>query len=307
MNIAARDSILTDWNELLCETITDMAVLNRGAGRFEGVWRHYRLGPVDLNFISATPQVVFHGAGSAASMTNASFDLVYLKRGTGKLRHHGKSVIVPEGGLVLLDNTRDYEFGFGTGSLGLTVHIGEAWLRRWTHAAVNLIAHPLMARNSWGYPLTAMLEVIASQGLENAALPRETIADQLGSFIALTAEPPDRNGKTTRYTATLLERIKAEMHDLYDDPELSPAYIADRAGISKRHLHGLFAQAGTTFNTVLLNFRLQQAAAMLSNPRYTALQIGEIARQSGFVDQSHFAKRFRQRYGVSPKHYRLKA
>ena len=304
MNVAARDSILTEWNELLCEIITDMAVINRGVNRFNGEWTHYRLGPIDLNFIRATPQVVFHNAKNPSRFTGPDLDFVYLKQGTARLRHHGKAVLVPESTFVLLDNTRDYELEFDTDSLGLTVHIGEDWLRRWAKDPTPLFSRPLMARNGWGYPLAAMLETMALEGLEHITLPRETIADQLGAFIAMMAETPNPNAKTSRYLVNLLERIKTEMRNCYHEVELSPGHIADRIGISKRHLHGLFAREGTTFGSTLLNYRLEQAAAMLADPRHGESPIGEITTKCGFVDQSHFARRFRQKFGVTPKQYR---
>jgi AraC-like DNA-binding protein len=42
----------------------------------------------------------------------------------------------------------------------------------------------------------------------------------------------------------------------------------------------------------------------LQNPQFKAYGIGDIAWACGFADPSHFARRFRQRYGSNPVRYR---
>jgi AraC-like DNA-binding protein len=43
---------------------------------------------------------------------------------------------------------------------------------------------------------------------------------------------------------------------------------------------------------------------MLSDPRLTNRRIGDIAGACGFSDPSHFGRRFRQFYGVTPSDIR---
>ena len=43
---------------------------------------------------------------------------------------------------------------------------------------------------------------------------------------------------------------------------------------------------------------------MLQNHQFKAYGIGDIAWACGFADPSHFARRFRQRYGINPVRYR---
>jgi AraC-like DNA-binding protein len=51
----------------------------------------------------------------------------------------------------------------------------------------------------------------------------------------------------------------------------------------------------------LLQKRLEYAAAMLGNP---AMQITQIAFESGFEDLSHFSRSFKQKFGISPSEHR---
>ncbi len=50
--------------------------------------------------------------------------------------------------------------------------------------------------------------------------------------------------------------------------------------------------------------RLQRAQDLLTDPRLRDLPIIEIAARCGFTDPSHFARRFRRQFGVTPLAFR---
>src|SRR6267143_676650 len=88
----------------------------------------------------------------------------------------------------------------------------------------------------------------------------------------------------------------------FGDPDLDPCEVAARAGISLRYLQKLFTQRGSTCSEFIYSFRLDYAAHLLQ--RQSALGASrafrEIAYASGFRDYSHFARKFRQRFGHAP-------
>ena len=65
------------------------------------------------------------------------------------------------------------------------------------------------------------------------------------------------------------------IEERFGDAELSPGDIATELGVSKRYLHALLAEAGTTFLAVLGQVRLQRSTELLMNPRYRHEQISE--------------------------------
>jgi AraC-like DNA-binding protein len=102
----------------------------------------------------------------------------------------------------------------------------------------------------------------------------------------------------------LLARLRRLLRERFHEPDLDPTTLACAAGISKRHLHGIFANAGTSFGRELNELRLQRGESLLRDASYAARHISEIAYRVGFADPSHFARRFRARYGASPATYR---
>jgi transcriptional regulator GlxA family with amidase domain len=50
--------------------------------------------------------------------------------------------------------------------------------------------------------------------------------------------------------------------------------------------------------------RLERAQDLLSDANLSRLEIAEVADRCGFADPSHFARRFRQRFGQAPLQFR---
>jgi two-component system response regulator YesN len=58
--------------------------------------------------------------------------------------------------------------------------------------------------------------------------------------------------------------------------------------------------AGTSYLVYVTRLRLTEAARLL---RAGGRSIGEIADQMGFADQSHFDRRFKRAFGLTPSQY----
>jgi len=91
------------------------------------------------------------------------------------------------------------------------------------------------------------------------------------------------------------------------EPGLDPAHVAQRLGMSVRYLHRLLEPTGRSFSEHLLGQRLERAAAMLRDPRFTRVRIADIAEKAGFADISHFNRSFRHAFGDTPLGMRVRA
>jgi AraC family transcriptional regulator, positive regulator of tynA and feaB len=107
-----------------------------------------------------------------------------------------------------------------------------------------------------------------------------------------------RDGRDLR-----LDALKALMRTRLANPALTPATVAAAAGISTRTLHKLFELSGTSFGAWLLAERLEACAAALSS---ADARIADIAFAAGFNDLSHFNRRFKARFGTTPRQWRMR-
>lgn len=83
---------------------------------------------------------------------------------------------------------------------------------------------------------------------------------------------------------------------------LSLTAIADELGMSQYYFCRLFKQSiGLPPHQYLIQQRIERAKQLLKQPELT---VTAVALECGFTNQSHFAKHFRQRTGITPKQFR---
>jgi AraC-like DNA-binding protein len=90
--------------------------------------------------------------------------------------------------------------------------------------------------------------------------------------------------------------------DHFLDPGFNVGRLQEKISISREHLYRkLMAITGESPSTLIRKLRLKTAAFML---REDKTSITEISLHVGFSNPSHFARSFKQEYGVSPQKYR---
>jgi AraC-like DNA-binding protein len=108
---------------------------------------------------------------------------------------------------------------------------------------------------------------------------------------------PSRGGLPPALTQRICEYIDSNL-----EQKIGLDNLASLAGLSTHHFARAFHQSvGMPPHSYLLNRRLEQVERML---RDTQLPLSEIALATGFSDQSHLARHFRRRTGISPSHAR---
>ncbi|MCW1840515.1 GlxA family transcriptional regulator [Prosthecomicrobium hirschii] len=94
-----------------------------------------------------------------------------------------------------------------------------------------------------------------------------------------------------------IAQVIAMMRTAIGAPRPIHAFAAD-VGLSSRQLERLFLRdLGCSPGAVFLDMRLDRARDLLAG---TDQPIASVARDCGFVSQSHFSKAFRDRFGLSP-------
>jgi AraC family transcriptional regulator, positive regulator of tynA and feaB len=126
---------------------------------------------------------------------------------------------------------------------------------------------------------------------------RLVVYDLVGALFA----PPDP-WPGSAHAEKVFTRIKDLIKARLADPDLGPAEVAAETGISLRYVQKLFTQHGSTCSEFIYSHRLEHAARLLH--RRAVLQTGQSLRQiayaCGFRDYTHFARRFRRRFGHAP-------
>jgi AraC family transcriptional regulator len=99
-----------------------------------------------------------------------------------------------------------------------------------------------------------------------------------------------------------LRQLVTRLHDSPIDQLPSLSTVARETGLHAVYIARAFrSHMGCSLGTYVRRIRLDGAAVHL---KHRGASIAEVAHAAGFADQSHFARAFRRRYGVSPSSYR---
>lgn len=100
----------------------------------------------------------------------------------------------------------------------------------------------------------------------------------------------------------LLTRVEAYVQQHLTDPALSPESVAHAHHISVRQLYKLWSARELGLAEWIMRGRLEGARRDIAKDGTTG--IAAVARRWGFSDPTHFGRRFRAAYGVSPREWR---
>ncbi len=299
-NVEPRQA-LAYWVDTICKSFLEIDIDSVARDRFRAQLDQSEFGPATLYLVEADTQTIRRTPTRIARSRYDGFFLLQLRAGQIHFQQYGRETRIDVGDSVLIDCGAPYRLECVDTTRSVALRFSREWLRNWLPAPESLAGRPLRGGDSWSSVLSAALASLDTDGEEALALPEGVVAEQFAALLALAAGP---DAHVQRGGEKILSRIRSTIRDRSHEAGLTPGEVADTNGISKRYLHYLFAQSGGTFGDELMRVRLDRAQRLLSDSRFSALTIIEVAARCGFLEPSHFARRFRKAYGVGPTQFR---
>lgn len=119
---------------------------------------------------------------------------------------------------------------------------------------------------------------------------------------ALTADGGVARMSRATVAAARVAAMREVMARAFADPRLTMGRVAHAIGVSERSGYLAFAALELVFAEELTALRLDRARELLLAGH--ARKVVDLAHGVGFADLSHFNRRFRERFGVTPRELR---
>lgn len=132
----------------------------------------------------------------------------------------------------------------------------------------------------------------------------ETVVGLLASTLAAYRQD---GPEPTTLPGVLKARVKQYVQSHLGEADLTIERIAKDLHCSKRYLHRVFEDEGSSLERYIWLARLERCRAALRAPGAARRPVSEVAYQWGFNSSAHFCRLFKSRYGCSPTDFRRQA
>ena len=236
-----------------------------------------------------------------------SFLLVYTLRGRGLLRYDGRECEVRSGQFFLID-CRHYQYYRQQGD--------EKWEFYWLHFYGGASAAYWQAicetapgkpgepqayadEATFSDPIRQLIKLCAKPGLQTDMLAARLINGLLTTVLLVAGGLQERPPEHSPAVQQILEIFQKELYKNWTMADLSR-----QVSLNKQYLMRLFRrETGQTPLEYRQALRIGQAKTLL---RTTALNIQEIAEQTGFESGNYFIRVFKKMEAMTPLAYRKK-
>jgi AraC-like DNA-binding protein len=306
-DVAAHESIAY-WREVANKEFARHDFSTFDGRSFRGDMRITGIGSVGLCQFDCAPCHVERKASTISSYESDNFLFLMLRSGCSTFEQDGREVRLSGGGMTLIDLQRPSAMAYLTNMETLSVSIPRSAIEARLPDVRTLTVRSL----GLGKPLSGLLAgFIGALPLRADAFTTggERIAEQLLDLIvlALSLEAEENGVTLASPKAITLLRLKAAADARLSDPNAGPAIVAAAAGISIRYANLLLSEEGFSVDRYIQYRRLERCRAALEDENQAGRTIGEIAFGWGFRDLSHFGRRFKAEFGLSPSDYRRRA
>lgn len=296
---------LSYWIEVATRGYVEHAFTATHGQLFSGMVQLTSLPGLGLSTFDADSAHVSRTERNAARADNDDLLLCLNVEGELVVSQDGQDRLYDKRDLFVIDPLRPFTIDLKTHCRNIVVKVPRAMLEARVGNCAGLTT--LDAGPPSGVAALAMglLEMLPAQAETLDDVAGLKVAEQLLDLSAL-ALTSARNRRTALSSprATALLRLKATIERLLIEPGLKPERIAAETGISVRYANDLLSEEGSSIERYVNFRRLERCRRALEDPAQASRSIGEIAFNWGFSDLSHFGRRFKAQFGLTPTDYR---
>ncbi len=295
------------WHDVVAETFTTLDVAPLNISAFDADIAAVPFGAYGLGNAVSEPAAINRTKRIRPHEDHRYFLHLQLE---GRLHafQDGHDAVLDEGDMVLCDNAAPYNLSFRERANTLIFSIPPKELHSRLPSAEMFLGVRLSGSEGLPSLVSTMLKSLWAQ-----AQGGERWAPEIGQRIAgnvvdvlATSCAEIQNAQVCESAIGNARRlgIVRYIENNLTNPDISPAGIARAQALSPRYMRLLFSKQDETVSQYILRRRLEECAKRLRDGAWRSRTLTEIAFACGFNNASHFARTFRQQFGMSAREYR---
>jgi AraC-like DNA-binding protein len=273
---------------------------------FEACITSLALPGLQLMEASSSP-VKISRSGQFLADGNDDVILAINKRGAVDIASGGRKQSLRESEAILLSGGDASSYHRTTLGRSFTLRVPRAIFESTVVSVDEALMRPIPGERG---PLRLLADYAGWLLSAGASIDQELLnlsVRHVQDLLALTLGPKADFAETARTRGLRAARLKlAKSYTVAHSHrrDISIGTVAASLNVTPRYVQRLFEADGTTFSEFLIGQRLARAHRLLCEPESSHAAISTIAYDVGFGDLSYFNRRFRRRYGLTPREVR---
>ena len=244
--------------------------------------------------------------------THHSYLTFYITGGK-RVHRQGKTWIFGEGSLVFVKKGGFIqELYLDQGTRAITFYIADSYLKKLTHNFRQFYRGKLISDQSTESIITVDVNETTTGVIQTminffdqATSPGEAVWEERFQEFFYTLLVNPENKPLVAYLNSLTDRPRTSLYEVMYANYMYHLSLNEYAQIANRSLATFKREFKKLFNTTpaqwLIQKRLDYALILLNT---TEKSIADIVFESGFENNSHFSRVFKDKFGTAPLHYR---
>ena len=293
------------WRESVCDSYVKLGCETKNRADFRGLIEISRHPVLSISRVSGWAHRVDRRPRDIRSASDSYFLLSLQTARTSTVTQFGKTAHLRTGDMALYTSTDPYSLNLSDDFSQTVVQVPSDRLRSRLPNAEMLAAHRIDGQSGIGKlvrdNILAFSDHASSGNPTLQALVQDTLIDLIATGLAAQS---DTGVELSSPEQHVLIRAKSFIRAALSDPDLDRNRVAAEIGMSVRRLNDIFAKEETSIASFIRTARLEKAAEELTDPRFAARSISEVAFGCGFSNMQNFSTSFRAFAGQSPRAYR---
>ena len=242
--------------------------------------------------------------GDIAVDLRETLTIQMVLQGRENIDFNGEQILLNAGDLLIWDSTKPMHFNVEQRLHKISVVLPLQRFRCWFPKSWSSVRRWIDGDSCDGQLLANYIEYLSGAVFKSGCHDDYALIDATICVLANALEY-DRACDAVPLRETQLRFVKEYINTNIREPTLSPASIAHATNMSLRYVHWLFEASEETVTEYIIQKRLHHCIRDIGNPKMLHRKLADIAFYWGFNDVTHFSKRFKREFEVSPKAYRL--
>lgn len=296
------------WAQAVSEAYFALDVEPSDKECFSGSMRRWRLGCVELSSIHCDGLIYRRHNHHLLNETESSLLIAVPEDVAVSFEQSGRRSTCKPGGFLVERSDAPYEYWHDRRNRQWVLKIPTAHMRARLSRSERLSGLTFDGRMGIASYFISSLHTTIHHVEAIDAAARGAAGAHLTELLCLAIMDDQRvlTSNLSSVRTAHLSRAENFIGKHLNEPDLTPAKVAEGCGISLRYLQRLFNESDQPVREYIRERRLSRCNEELSSGRSTR-NISDIAYDWGFTDQAQFSKYYRARFGKTASETRKEA